>query len=85
MQLSREEIVARLKEILASADPGNRALTEGCTEDSKLITDLGFTSVSMLYMVIAMEETFGIRFDNLSVSDFETIGDVVNCVEEKLK
>ena len=57
--MKREEIIEKLREILAS--------------------------VSMLYMVIAIEEEFGIRFDDVGASDFVLLSDVVDYIEEKLK
>lgn len=82
--LSRSEITAKLKDILLFADDKNRDVIENCTESSKLITDLGFSSVSILYMVIAIEESFGFQFDNVSMNDFETLGDVIDYIEKKL-
>ena len=83
--LSRAEIFEKLKEILLFADNKNQTVIEKCDESTKLVTDLGFNSVSVLYMVIAIEESFGIVFDNVSMNDFETIGDVVTYIEAKLK
>ena len=82
--MKRSEIIDRLKEILLDTDARSAPLIENCTEDSKLVTDLGFSSVGMLYMVIAVEESFGIVFENVSVGDFETLGDVVDYLEKKL-
>ena len=83
--MSRTEIIEKLKEILIAADDRNRDKVAACTEESRLVADLGFSSVSMLYMVIAIEEEMGIRFDNVGASDFETLGDVVSFIEAKLK
>ena len=83
--MSRTEIIEKLKEILLAADDRNRDKVLACTEDSRLVADLGFSSVSMLYMVIAIEEEMNIRFDNVGASDFETLCDVVTYIEAKLK
>ena len=83
--MSRTEIIEKLREILLAADDRNRDKVAACTEDSRLVADLGFSSVSMLYMVIAIEEEMTIRFDNVGASDFETLGDVVSYIEAKLK
>ena len=83
--MSRTEIIEKLREILLAADDRNRDKVAACTEESRLVADLGFSSVSMLYMVIAIEEEMGIRFDNVGASDFETLGDVVTYIEAKLK
>lgn len=85
MQLNRMEIMERLRDILLMADDRNTKLIESCTEDYKLVTDLGLSSVALLYVVIAIEETFDIRFDSVGIADFETVNDVVDFIEEKLK
>ena len=82
--LSRQEIFEKLKEILLFADDKNRDVIEKCDESTKLVTDLGFNSVSVLYMVIAIEESFGIVFGDVSMNDFGTIGDVVTYIAERL-
>lgn len=83
--LTRAEIFEKLKDILIFADQKNLEKINGCTEDTKLVTELGFNSVSVLYMVIAIEESFGIVFDNATIGDFETIGDVISYIEEHQK
>ncbi len=85
MELTRTEITERLREILLAADDRNRDVVAACTEDSRLVADLGFTSVSMLYMVIAIEEEFNIRFENVGVADFNTLGEVIDYIEAQLK
>ena len=82
--LSRSEIFEKLKDILLFADEKNKDLIENCDENTKLTTELGFNSVSILYMVIAIEESFGIVFDNVGINDFGTIGDVITYIEGKL-
>ena len=52
-------------------------------EDSHLVNDLGLNSVGVLYIVIAIEEFFGIEFENVGFGDFATIGDVVDYIEQK--
>lgn len=84
MQLNRNEIIERLKDILLSADSRNSAIIETCTESSRLAADFGFSSISMLYMVIAIEELFGIQFENVKITDFVTLGDVVDYIEDAL-
>ena len=83
--LTRAEIFEKLKEILIFADNNNRDKIDACTENTKLVTELGFNSVSVLYMVIAIEESFGVVFDNATIGDFETIGDVITYIEANQK
>ncbi len=83
--LTGAEIFEKLKEILIFADHNNRDKIDACTENTKLVTELGFNSVSVLYMVIAIEESFGVVFDNATIGDFETIGDVITYIEANQK
>ena len=50
MQLTRQEIFDRLKELFMAVD-GSDDL-KNVTEDSRLTDDLGFNSVNILYIVI---------------------------------
>jgi acyl carrier protein len=82
--MQRSEIVEKLKDVLQMAlgDKANGVL-ENCTEDSNLVTDLGLNSIGILYLVIAIEEFFAIQFNDVSFSDFQTVGDVVSYIEQK--
>lgn len=82
MELTRTEIIRKLNEIIEMA-LGEIACA--ADESSNLTTDLGLNSVGLLYAIIAIEEFFGIRFDDVSFGDFVTVGDVVNYIEKKLK
>ena len=62
--MNRNEILEKLKEILLSADESSRDTIHLVTEQTHLLNDLGLSSVNMLYMIIATEEVFGIRFDD---------------------
>ena len=81
--LSRNEIIEKLKNVLVEMDPKNAQKVENVTDNTKLLTDLGIDSVSMLYLVIAVEETFDIYFD--SDEQFVTVGQVVDYIQSKLQ
>ena len=51
--LTRQEITEKLKDILLFADPNGAEKIEKATEDEVLTSDLGFSSVSILYMAPA--------------------------------
>lgn len=84
MSVNRNEILDKLKEILVSADAANSAVIDSVTEQTDLLRDLGLSSVNMLYLMIATEEVFQIRFDDVGVGEFPTVGDVVSYIEGKL-
>jgi acyl carrier protein len=82
MQLTRQEIIEKLKEILIEEQ--DSASLNNITEDSNLAVDVGLNSVGMLFMVIAIEESFNIRFEGVGIEDFKTIRDVVDYIMAKL-
>lgn len=81
--MGRKEIFDKLKEILSFSFSDSSEVLEKCSESSNLITDLGLNSVGMLFMVISIEETFSIRFENVNLADFVTVKDVIDYIEEK--
>ena len=81
--MKREEIIERLRDLLLETDEHSAAAIESCGEDANLSTDLGLSSVGMLYLVIAIEESFGILFENVTMGDFVTLRDVVDYLEKK--
>ena len=58
--------------------------TDSITKDSSLVYDLHIDSVSLLLLVLAIEDEFGIRFDNMESDAFHTVGDVCAFIEEHL-
>ncbi len=82
--MTRSEITEKLKYILSTADDRDPERYSNVTEETRLMEDLGMSSVGMLYIVIAIEEEFGIRFDNVGASDFKTLRDVLDYIEAKL-
>ena len=81
--MDRDEIFEKLKDILRMMGNVDEALIERCGESSDLMTDLGLSSVGMLYIVIAIEEFFQVRFDDVNFGDFRTVGDVIDYIENE--
>lgn len=84
MATTRLEIRKTLDDIFKMAVSGTVIDLENCGEDANLVTDLGLNSVGVLYVVIAIEEFFNIRFDDVGTSDFKTVGDVIDYIEKKV-
>ena len=84
MAMSRNEIFAKLTDVMQLAVQSADFDVTKFTEDANLVNDLGLSSVGVLYVVIAIEEFFGIRFDDVGFADFKTVGDVINYIEKKL-
>ena len=84
MAMSRSEIFEKLNEVINMVMPALDVAETEINEDSNLVNDIGLSSVGILYVVIAIEEFFGIRFDDVGFADFETIKDVIDYIEKKI-
>ncbi len=85
MVSTRNEIKEKLVDVIGMAMPNVDISYDNFDESLNLVSDLGLTSVGVLYVVIAIEEFFSIRFDDVGFADFKTMGDVVDYVERKLE
>ena len=83
--LGREEVLNGLKEVLLMIDPSKKDVVDNITEDSRLVEDIGLASVSLLYLVIAIEEKFEIEFGDLGVEDFKTVKQTIDYILEVKK
>ena len=50
---------------------------------TSLQKDLGISSIGMLYMAMALEEEFSIKFSNEDLMKLGTVDDVIACIEGK--
>ena len=75
------DILQKLREILHEIDEDIDV--DSLNEDSDLLNDVGMTSVTMLYMAVALENNFGIDLSNASLNEFKTVGDVIKTIEGK--
>lgn len=78
--LTREEVLSGLKEILVMIDPSKEEVAKNLNEESRLVEDVGLASVSLLYLVIAIEEKFNIEFGDLGVEDFKTVKQTIDYI-----
>ena len=85
MATLRSEIKKKLIDVMQMAIPSADFDFGSITEESNLVTDIGLSSVGILYIVIAIEEFFDIRFDDVGFADFKTLGDVIDYIEKKQK
>jgi acyl carrier protein len=77
--MSREETVAGLAEILeevAGVNPDDVAEGKSFTED------LDVDSLSMVEVVVAAEEKFGVKIPDDEVPNLKTVGDAVSYIEK---
>lgn len=82
--MDKEQILEKLGEIFKMVMGENAANLETSSENASLVDDLGLNSVGILYLVIAIEESFGIRFDDVGTSDLKTVGQVVEYIRSKV-
>ena len=77
MALTVDEVLAGIKEIVvevAGIDAGIIAM------DKKFTDDLDVDSLSMVEVVVAAEERFGVKIPDESVTDLVTVADAVNFI-----
>ena len=84
MEMTRTEIMEKLKDVFKMA-MGTHYDESKYAEESGLTEDLGLNSVGVLYCVIAIEEFFNIRFDDVGFGDFKKVKDVVDYIQAKLQ
>lgn len=72
-------------DVMKMATPAGEVDLANLSEASRLVDDIGLSSVGVLYIVIAIEEFFDIRFDDVGFADFCTIGDVIDYIEKKTR
>ena len=74
-----KEIFERLKKLIAQSMPDVNV--DNVTEDTRLLEDLKFDSLGMMMLAMAMEDEFGISFDE--PVNFATVKDVLEFVKAK--
>lgn len=74
--------IERLKKVFDAVFEGEIS-TDGITEDANLRDDIGINSIGLLYMAMALEEEFEIKFTNEDFVAINTVADVLACIERK--
>ena len=74
-------MLEKLKELMKNVDPDLNL--DNVTLETKLIDDLHFDSLGIMMFAMAIEDEFGIAFDE--PMNFLTVKDVVNYIESKTK
>lgn len=79
-------IIEKLKDITKAimADSNNNIDYDSINADSRLSEDVGLTSISMLMLVIGIEEQFSIELPIKEASACKTVGDIVKVIESCL-
>jgi acyl carrier protein len=75
--MTREEITAGLAEILEEVAGVN---TGDVSEEKSFTEDLDVDSLSMVEVVVAAEEKFGVKIPDDEVQNLKTVGDAVTYI-----
>ena len=81
--MTDNEILQKLKDIFRTALPDKADIMENVDLDSDLRTQVGLNSIGMICMVIMIEETFSVQFDDVGFNDFVTVKDVVDYIQSR--
>jgi acyl carrier protein len=73
----------KLKNVCAAVFDGEIDIS-AITPDSSLRDDIGINSIGILYMALAIEEEFGIKFTNDDFVDISKVSDVVAIIDKKV-
>jgi acyl carrier protein len=82
MALSAADVLAGLKEIVEEVAGVSASQIE---LDKNFTEDLDVDSLSMVEVVVAAEERFGIKIPDDAVTDLATVGDAVNFIVNAAK
>jgi len=82
MALSQADVLAGLKEIVEEVAGVSPSLIE---LDKNFTDDLDVDSLSMVEVVVAAEERFGVKIPDEAVTDLLTVGDAVNFIVNAAK
>ena len=80
--MNKETILLKLKEIFKTLNLDVNL--DEITLESKLKEDLAMTSLSMVYIVVAIENEFDIDMSEVSFNTFNCVNDVVDYILENL-
>lgn len=79
-------IIEKLRKITKNimADSNNGIDYDNISTEHRLMEDVGLSSISMLMLVIGIEEEFSIELPIKEASSCETVGDIVKVIESCL-
>ena len=74
-------MLERLKKLMKNVNPDTNL--DNVTLDTKLVDDLHFDSLGIMMFAMAIEDEFGVSFDE--PMNFQTVKDVVDYIEANKK
>lgn len=82
--MDREELIAKLKEIVAPYTHDKEALAK-IDQTTDFISDLKINSANLVDVILDVEEEFDIEIDNLEMAKMLNVNETVTIIESKLK
>ncbi len=81
--ITREELLQRAKEVIYDAVPELEGQELG--EDTVINTDAAIDSMGFTLVICRLEAAFDVRIPNRQWQRLQTLGDVVDAIEKRLK
>ncbi len=80
--MEKEEVRVELKALIGDTFPE----LEEVEMDKDITTEYGINSVSIIRLIVAAEEKFGVKFTDyeLALDEYPTFGDLAAVIKEKL-
>ena len=81
--MSDKEIFEKLVQIV-SESLEDESIKDRVSMDTNIFTDLNMNSIAMIYIAMAIEDTFSIKINNDDVKNNLTVRDWVNYIKERM-
>lgn len=81
--MTNNEIMEQLKKIFTTVIDDNKNF-DNITEETNIINDLGVNSVGLIYLLMAIEESFSIDMSDVTFKTFTKIGDVIEYIKKAI-
>lgn len=81
--MSEKEVFDKLVEIV-SESLEDESIKERVNMDTNIFTDLNMNSIAMIYIAMAIEDTFSIKINNDDVKNNLTVRDWVNYIINRM-
>ena len=65
-------------------EPEKRGALKSASDSTKMIEDLGLDSLTMVEIVLAVEDAIGMSIDNEDIQKLTTLGDIKSYIKEKV-
>ncbi len=82
--MTREEILEKLRGIAVTIDGTLEDSVANVGEQTRVLEELGFSSIQMVFLAVMLEETFSIRIHDLRELKIVAVGDVIDLIESYL-